>query len=95
MNIKELKKEFNNICKAEKRKCCKFKLAGMILSLIGLIAVIATLYVNFTTDLLVYPAQLVLLGVGAAIALAGIVFDVMGEAAFKKDFEQYLAEKQQ
>lgn len=67
----------------------------MILSLIGLIAVIATLYVNFTTDLLVYPAQLVLLGVGAAIALAGIVFDVMGEAAFKKDFEQYLAEKQQ
>ena len=36
----------------------------MILSLIGLIAVIATLYVNFTTDLLVYPAQLVLLGSG-------------------------------
>lgn len=56
----------------------------MILSLIGLIAVIATLYVNFTTDLLVYPAQLVLLGVGAAIALAGIVFDVMAKLPSKR-----------
>ena len=95
MNTKELKKEFNNKCKEEKRKCWQFRLIGIILSVVGLVIVIATLYVNFTTDFLVYPAQLVYLGIGAVIAVAGMIFDIVGDAFFKKDFERYLSEKQQ
>ena len=95
MNTKELKKEFNIKCKEEKRKCWQLRLIGIILSVAGLVVVLATTYINFTTDLLVYPAQLVLLGIGAAIAVAGMIFDIVGDAFFKKDFERYLSEKQQ
>ena len=41
-----------------------------------------------------YPMQIVGYGIGATVAVIGMVFDIMGEVAFKKEYTEHLKEQE-
>lgn len=96
MDKKTLKKEFKKICKNEKRKSYRFNILGGVLGMIGVVITVGTFILDQNTEIFryLYPLQIVIEWCGAALAVTGGVLDVIGEKAFKTEFEEYIAKIQ-
>lgn len=88
------KKDFKKKCKLEKKQSYRFTLTGTVLALVGLILVFAVLFLDQQMQMFQYPMQIVGYGIGATVAVIGMVFDIMGEVAFKKEYTEHLKEQE-
>lgn len=97
MNQNTLKKEFKKKCRTEMASCYRYQKNGTILAMVGFLVVLIVALLIFTTDLFenLFPLDIVLLGVGFVITAGGAILDIIGDAAFKKEFQAYLKSRQQ
>lgn len=84
------KKEFKKKCKAEKTKSYRASLIGAVLACIGFVIVFAVLFLDQQMHIFQYPLQIVGYVIGAIFAIVGMVFDILGEITFNKEYKEYL-----
>lgn len=93
MDKKELKKEFQRKCKAEKAQCYILSVVGAVTSLVGLALVLTAVFIEQTTNLFIFPQQIICYAAAAVIAIIGLIITLAGETSFKKEFEKYINSK--
>lgn len=84
------KKEFKKKCKAEKTKSYRASLMGAALACIGFVIVFAVLLLDQQMHIFQYPLQIVGYVIGAIFAIIGMVYDILGEITFNKEYKEYL-----
>lgn len=84
------KKEFKKKCKAEKTKSYQYTLAGEILITLGFIATMVVMLLDQQMHLIQFPVQIIFYVMSGATALVGMVFDIIGEITFNKEYKEYL-----
>lgn len=77
------KKEYRNKCRNEKSKSYMFILRGLVLSTIGLVIVLISVFLIKNISI-----QLVFDGVGAGLAIIGMIFDIIGEVKISNEFKE-------
>jgi hypothetical protein len=97
MTEAELKKEYRKLCRTEKSKSYRYhRICYIILIVIILYEAFIFSLDNFTSIFQsLYPLQIFFYLGCLPFAVVGIVFDLLGDRAFKQGFREYLKEKQQ
>lgn len=93
----ELKKEYRKLCRTEKAKSYRYhRICYIILTVMILFEALIFILDNFTSIFeYLYPLQIFFYLGCLPFAVVGIVFDLLGDKAFKQGFQEYLKEKQQ
>lgn len=82
------RKEYKRLCRQGKTKSYRLRLAGTILAAAGAVAVMAGYFLTGTgVD---FSAVLLILALGFALALAGVIVDYIGEFLTTKGYKAYL-----
>lgn len=83
-------KEFRAKSKQEKTQGYRYSLSGTIIASIALVLVVVTLLVdsNTQTFLYLYPLQIVIYGIGACLAIIGMILGLIGDSKIKKDYRE-------
>lgn len=78
------KKEFKKKCKEEKALCSKLMLSGGICAVLGLVIVMATMFLveGFLPQITGYI-------IGAVVAVVGMALDIAGEVMLAKAYKAY------
>ncbi|MGI5896206.1 MAG: hypothetical protein ACOX6U_04540 [Oscillospiraceae bacterium] len=84
-------KEFKAKSRQEKTQGYHYNLIGTIIACIALVLVVVTLLVdsNTQTFLYLYPLQIVIYGIGACLAIIGMVLGLIGDSKIKKDYREF------
>ena len=82
-------KEFKNKCKKEKTKTYKMKQISTILALVGFAVVLVGFYINNSSA----QFNIVPYVIGLPIAIVGSVLDVVCDKNMKKEYKEYLNNK--
>lgn len=77
------KKEFKKKCKKEKTLSYKLMISGEIISTIGLILVIITLFFVKT-----FAFQIIGFALSGTLACVGMTLDIIGEIILSKEFKR-------
>lgn len=84
------KKEFKQHCKAEKAPFWRLSSAGAALSLIGLALLIVVVLLDQQMQVIPFPMQIVGYAITAAVAVAGLVLDLIGEIELSGAYKAHL-----
>ena len=84
------KKEFKKKCKAEKTKSYQYTLAGGTLVMVGFIVAMVVMLLDQHMHLIQFPVQIIFYVMSGTTALVGMVYDILGEITFKKEYKEYL-----
>lgn len=82
------RKEYKRLCRQGKTKSYRLCRTGTILAMIALIIVIAGYFLIETS--VDFSAVLLILALGFAMAIAGLITDMVGEALTTKGYKAYL-----
>lgn len=84
------KKEFKKKCKAEKTKSYQYTLAGGTLVMVGFIVAMVVILLDQHMHLIQFPVQIIFYVMSGTTALVGMVYDILGEITFNKEYKEYL-----
>lgn len=84
------KKEFRKLCKKQKTKSYQYSVVSVVTVLIALVIVGGTLVLDQVMGIVPYPTQVVGYLFGGAVAVVAIVFDIVKEVAFSREYKEYI-----
>ena len=84
------KKEFRKLCKKQKTKSYQYSVVGLIAGLIAIILVWGMILLDQVLGLVQYPIQIICYLIGIAIAIIAIVFEILKEVAFSREYKEYI-----
>lgn len=84
------KKEFKKKCKAEKTKSYQYTLAGGTLVMAGFIVAMVVMLLDQHMHLIQFPVQIIFYVMSGTTAIVGMVYDILGEITFNKEYKEYL-----